>query len=1150
MKVFQKNLSLRFSIFLFLTLFTSLVSFGQSEGQGWEGTRTKLLQPGIDSMLIDSLPVVLSTVRLLNSRGEISQLPFKTSGETRSYIIFEKKIQDSLYLKYSVIPIDLNQTFQNKDTSLLLPEITSFRNNTYEVGSNKAFKPFEGLNSKGSISRAISIGSNQDAVLNSTLNLQLSGKISKETEIRASITDNSIPVQSDGYSQQLREFDRVYIELENKDFGLLRAGDYNVIGQDNYFLRFDKRVSGAGIYSQINLDKGSIPIQAEGGIARGRFTRNRFAGQEGNQGPYKLIGANGELFVIIISGSEKVYIDGVLMKRGQQFDYVMDYNAGEITFTSLQPITKEKRIVVEFQYTEQNYLRSVVFGKTGFRSERFKTQIQFYSEQDSKNQSLVQDLTDAEKNVLSNAGDNLDAAAISTIRASNFDESLILYQLRDSLGFDSVLVFSSDTSQQLYQASFSFVGANQGDYNLSQNNANGRVFQWVAPVAGIPQGSYSPVKQLIAPNQLQIFTFQTEAKISEFQDLKVDLAISKNDINLFSDFGKGNDIGGAGKLLYSIKGKMAKLDWFSRIRFEFNQDNFRTIERIRRVEFARDWNLPLNYNGATQISGVQLGLKKNENVLSYNFDFLNITAYQGYKNELNSIYRNTKNSLRLNASWLSTRDSINNSNFAREQLDYQYNFTPKFWAGVKSIGELNRQKQNGTDTLLQRSYSFLQNEFFLGYGDTSKNYIQLYYINRLDDTASQGRLQNFSQANTYGLRSSLKTNFNSRLQVFVYSRNLKIFLPEERDIETTINSRLNYIQRFFKNAIISTTFYETGAGSEARRQFSYVEVPAGTGVYTHTDYNGNGLMELDEFEIAPNPDQAKFIRVFTPSNVYVRTNINKFGQNLNINAPYSWKNEEGLKSKLAYFSLLLNYQLDRKTLLEGNSNSLNPFEAVNNDTLIVALNNSIRATTFFNRSSSIFGVDYTYLVSDNRNLLSFGVEKRASTENSANLRYRFMEPVMFRTTFKLIEKSNESQNFASRNFIINEIGNSYSLSYQTNDKLLLTASYEWNTQEGLSDVNANLDQQDLGLSFNYNLAESITLQSQLNYILNRFDGDVNTPVAFDMLDGLRPGKNGTWNLSMQKTIRKNILVSLSYNGRISEGSIPINTGNLQVKAFF
>ncbi len=1129
-----------------------LVAHGSRAQQAWSPDREKLLLPGTDSVLIDSLPIQLSSLRLLNTRGEEQPYVYRISGKTYRFLSFPEPLEDTLVLTYRFLDLDLNQSFRHKDTSLIIPEITNIRNpRLYESGEKTAFKPFDGLNSKGSISRSISVGNNQDAVLNSSLNLQLAGMLGNNTEIRATITDNNIPVQSDGYTQQLREFDRVYIELENPDFGLLRAGDYNMTSTQNHFLQFDKRISGAGVFTKVKAGDSQIPIVAQGGIARGKFARNRFQAQEGNQGPYKLTGANGERFVIIISGSERVYINGVLMKRGQQNDYVMDYNAGEITFTTLRPITKESRIVIEFQYTEQNFLRSVAFGSTGFESDRVKTSIQFYTEQDSKNQPLTQELSDGEKQILSNVGDNLNDALVSTIQPSDFQDDIVLYRLTDSLGFDSVLVYSVDSNLILYQAGFTFVGNNQGNYIPAQNNANGRVFRWVPPVNGIPQGSYEPVKQLTAPNQLQILTAETEALIGENQKLRVDLAASKNDINLFSNLDEGNDIGGAGKLAYDIEGELGEVQWFSNLRYEFNQQNFRTIERIRNVEFARDWNLPLNFNGAVQLGGATMGVKSDSARVAYAIDRLSFDGFQAWRNTVSGQLKNSRNLGNFQASWLTSNDSLGSSDFLRENLDFTHYLTRNYWLGVRSYGELNRRVADGTDTLRTSSYRFIEYELFTGIGDTSESFAEIFYLQRFDDTAVDGRFRNFSVVNTYGLRSSLVTNFNSRLDVFGNVRNLKVFIPEERSLERTVTSRANYTQRFWGNAITSTTFYESGAGTEPRRNFSYVEVPPGTGTYTHTDYNGNGLKELDEFELAPTPDRATYVRVFTPSNEFVRTSLNKFGETLNLNAPNQWKQKEDLRKTLARFSVLFNYQLDRKTLLRGNANNLNPFEAIDDDSLIVAMNNNFRNTLFFNRTATRFGMDYTYRSNDSRNLLSFGVESRSLVENSLGLRYQFTEALLFRSRGALINKNNNSGNFSRRNFAIQEVANENSLAYQPADKFVLTASYNWSNQDGsTSEENVGLNNQDFGLELNYNLAETLSLLAQGNYILNSFNGNSNNPAAFEMLEGLQPGENGTWNLTLQRTIRKNLLISLNYSGRISENTLPIHLGNLQVKAFF
>jgi len=370
-------------------------------------------------------------------------------------------------------------------------------------------------------------------------------------------------------------------------------------------------------------------------------------------------------------------------------------------------------------------------------------------------------------------------------------------------------------------------------------------------------------------------------------------------------------------------------------------------------------------------------------------------------------------------------------------------------------------------------------------------------------------------------------------------------------LQRTLTSRLNYSQPFLDRAILSQTFYESGSGTEPRRSFTFIEVPAGTGTHTHVDYNGNGIRELDEFELAPTPDLATFIRVFSPNLEFVRTSALKFGQNLNIQAPRSWQSTDlNWKKFLRRFSLITAFQQERRSLLQGGFNQLNPFQELANDSLLVAQNNSFRQSLFFNRSSLVFGGDYTYSRNENRNLLSFGIEERQLEEHRLNLRYGFWESWVLRYGGRYQNKGNRSGNFLQRNYDLEAIQHEWALSYQSSDKLTLSLSYLLRQEESFGDVANQLAGQVAGLELNYNVAQNIALRSEVDLIYNDFSGEVNSPAAFEMLQAFRPGRNLGAQLSIQRTLLKNIVISLSYSGRFSESLSAIHTGNVQVKAFF
>jgi len=82
-----------------------------------------------------------------------------------------------------------------------------------------------------------------------------------------------------------------------------------------------------------------------------------------------------------------------------------------------------------------------------------------------------------------------------------------------------------------------------------------------------------------------------------------------------------------------------------------------------------------------------------------------------------------------------------------------------------------------------------------------------------------------------------------------------------------------------KGVISTSTFYEIGSGLELKKRIFFLEVAAGQGVYMWTDYNNNGIKELNEFDIATFKDQAKYIKIYTPTNTYIKTPISPAKRN-------------------------------------------------------------------------------------------------------------------------------------------------------------------------------------------------------------------------------------------------------------------------------
>ena len=967
--------------YFFVILF--LLSFAESSSQQSTSLyRIKSLAVK-DSIQLDSVSINPSSffvTSLMNER--ISPSSYIVDFQNASLKFVRPIVHDSILVNYLSYPTFITRTYQEIDDSQIISRIgnlqklykLSMPSETYSVS------PFDGLISSGSLSRGITVGNNQNSVLNSELDLQISGKLNNKVTLRASIQDSNIPLQESGYSQRLDEFDQVFIELFS-DKWKIRAGDIDLKNTESYYAAFSKRVQGLSLTTSSKNEVSEHITFASGALVRGQFTTSQFVAQEGNQGPYKLIGSKNELYTLVVSGSETVFVNGVPLSRGATEDYIIDYNSGEIIFNSTYPITSEMRITVDYQSSARNYSRFIGYAGSQFKTEKWTFGASFYNESDLKNQPLQQSIGPDQLAILSTAGDDQTLMNSPSAYLEPYNENRILYKKTQVNGLE-FFEFSNNQEDDLYIVNFTMVGSQKGDYVIASSNAISNIYEYSPPINGVKQGDYEPIVRLAAPVKLQLTVLNGSYAPNENTSIGFELAASNNDLNLYSSVDDQDNTGVATQLSIAHQFLKSSQKWKLNLAtdIDYIQKNFRNLEGMYNPEFNRDWNLeqPTNYQLITDL-GDQVFIKTSAQLLhpelgqlNYHLQRLSYNEnYDGSRHVFLAKLKHNRFHLFLNSSILNTKGVSTNSKFYRLNTKLNYSYS-KGWAGVCLSSEHNEKKQLLSNVLDPVSQKFRSYEVFNGIGDSTKVFAKIGYIHRVNDSLQNNSLVRVNTSNTYYLDSKWIQTKKTLLSLYANYRNFKSNNSSSQSSKS-INSRLQYSQKIANNLINWNTVYETNAGRLPQQDFTYVEVEPGQGSYVWFDYNDNGIQELEEFEVAQFQDQAIFVRILLPNQVYIQTHQNKLSQSITIN-PTKWINSINLTKKLlSHFYNQTTYLIDKKDKNNSKFIRLNPFQSNFEDQL--ALQSNFRNQLFFNRGKQDYTISYSYIDSKARNVLSFGYIK-------------------------------------------------------------------------------------------------------------------------------------------------------------------------------
>ncbi len=234
-----------------------------------------------------------------------------------------------------------------------LDSVHTFEKSKNDSKKGSVLNTNETIFSSGSFFRSLSLSPFGGSDFQGGVQMELNGRILKNINISGVLTDQNFPLQEEGNTQNLKDFDNVFLKVQHPNIEL-DAGDVEFTYSDK-FNTINRKLEGLKNEFQFEKWSGSS-VYAN---SKGKFHFIQIKGRDGDQGPYQLVGKNGNRDIVILSGTEQVWVNGEKAIRGQNNDYTIDYSLSEIYFTTRKLIDFDTDIFIEYQYSDFEYQRGL-----------------------------------------------------------------------------------------------------------------------------------------------------------------------------------------------------------------------------------------------------------------------------------------------------------------------------------------------------------------------------------------------------------------------------------------------------------------------------------------------------------------------------------------------------------------------------------------------------------------------------------------------------------------------------------------------------------------------------------------------------------------------------------------------------------------------
>lgn len=1033
------------------------------------------------------------------------------------------------------------------------------------------------LQHNGSITRGMLVGNNRDVTLESGLRMQLAGPLSEQVHVQAVLTDENTPILPEGTTQRIEEFDRVFIGLD-VPHARAELGDFDFRFAGGEFSAFSRRLQGASVTTSLP-GGGHVGgrAKAAGAVARGLFRSQEIEPVDGVQGPYRLEGAEGERFVLVVPGSEAVFVDGERLERGETNDYIIDYATAEISFTSNRMVTADLRIKVEFQYSTSSFTRTLAGAEmemhflqrpeTAERGMSGRFGISVIREADSRDFSEEFGFGAEDSLALARAGDGTAMAGAAQQVAFDPEAPYVQYRREIRPPSDTVYVALDRAplpSEAVFRVRFAHVGEGLGRYERTGRAVNGILYEYRGP----GRGSYLPVRLLPKPEMHRMIDMR--GAFSPIPALEVfgEWGRSLHDRNRLSALDAADDLGDAvlaGARLKTLSLGGVRLSGEARRRHV--SSSFAAFDRIRPVEFTRRWNI------ASRPDPGAGSLSEDETVDEghVQFDFLEgssvrgelgrIALGRGFEAERRAAYAAMQESgwprFEYEMETISARDST-----AGEEGEW---FRQSGWVDYALAGgrlspriafehEDRMQEATGADSLVRPSFRFLELRPGLAWqGDAFG--ATVFVERRVEDDWIAGRVE--PAATSWTGRATFEWRPSSALDAegsigFRTRRFAERFRVEQsrRDAESIL-LKLGGAWRPLSRMIQANVLYDGMTERSPVLQEIYIRTGPEIGQFVWEDGNADGLVQVDELLPERLPNEGAYVRAYVPSDTLVSV-VNVLSRiRLEMDPRRLWgRSDNPWKRRLSQVATRTVVEVREKTR-DPNTRSIYLLNLSRFRNAEHTMNGRLRLgqDIFLFRSSPDYGLDISLNRLRTLSELAAGQEERFVDGWRLEGRWRPGPNWGLRAAASGEQDRLASDAFASRRYDVSGFQLEPGVSYAVSDRVqvLFSASYG-RKKDAFADRSAQILKAPAELRYAIPRKLQVTLRAEAARV--RLDGEALGLARFELTDGRGPGWSSLWSFRVQYTVNAYLRATFSYDGRAPADAPVIHTMQVQMSALF